>query len=248
MARCVLVAELASSHGGNVALAEDMIKAAADAGADLVKAQTYSLARLRRSDPQYDWLVQSALDKSAHCKLMDVAARCGIEFFSTPFCADSLAMLRELGLRRFKVASSESGNTWWNAGYTENWIISWPWGHKGDAFTAASYTRGNLTTFNAECFTHLAAIPLYPTPLEAVGRAALLDGWSCHCVGLAACQRAIALGAKMLEVHFTLPDTAARQKPWDKTPADIRALRQFAEDCETMHSGVNETFRTRWTA
>jgi N,N'-diacetyllegionaminate synthase len=232
--RALIVAELATAHGGDIELAADMIRAAADAGADLVKLQSYSLARLNPADAQREWLIQSHLDESAHVRLLEVGQQCGVEIFSTPFDADSLAMLRRLGLTRFKVASSESGNDWWLPAKGETWIVSWPWGGG----------RRDVTRINGY---DLTAIPLYPTPLEAVGRATLLDGWSDHTVGLSACYWALAQGIQMLEVHLALAGRS-RVMPFDKSPAEIRALRQFAEDVCTMKTGVSQRFRDRWSA
>jgi N,N'-diacetyllegionaminate synthase len=111
--RAEIIAELSTNHGGDVALASDMILAAAAAGADTVKIQTYSLDRLNPKDPQADWLRQAHLDRAAHETLIQVAKDAGVQFLSTPFDADSLAMLRELGLKRFKIASSEARAGWW---------------------------------------------------------------------------------------------------------------------------------------
>ena len=232
--RCQIVAELATSHGGDIAVAEDMIRAAADAGADLVKLQTYSLERLNPRDPQAAWLRQSHLDEGRHAHLLGVAQRAGIELFSTPFDADSLAMLRRLGLKRFKVASSESGNDWWMPQNGEHWIVSYPWGN----------TLGCPDHLTSTDFLQLTAIPLYPTPLECVDRARLLDGWSDHCEGIAACLWAIAQGAQMIEVHFWHGES--RHLSFDKSTEQVRQIRRFAEDCETMKSGVSQRFRDRW--
>lgn len=231
--RTQIVAELATGHGGDVALAADMIRAAADAGADLVKIQSYSLERLNPRDPQVTWLTQSHLGVHAHETLIQVATDAGVELFSTPFDNPSLGMLRSLKIRRIKIASSESANLWWSPEVGERWIVSHPWGKVP-----------SMTHING---LNLTAIPLYPTPLESVGCAALLDGWSDHCEGITACQRAIVMGAKMIEVHLTLPGRS-REKPWDKSPAQIRELRQFAEQMETIHSGVAQVYRDRWTA
>jgi N,N'-diacetyllegionaminate synthase len=232
--RTILVAELATSHGGDVSLAEDMIKAAADAGCDLVKLQTYSLARLKADDPQAGWLRKSYLDEAAHERLLRAGEEFGIEVFSTPFCTDSLAFLRhKLGLKRFKVASSESANGWYFPQMHEQWIISYPWGFIPDG-TPRKHTA-------------LTAIPLYPTPLECVAAAQPLDGWSDHCEGIAACQWAIAQGAKMVEFHLCLPGRS-RVKPWDKSPQQARQLREFADQVCTMTSGVSTIYRERWTA
>lgn len=237
-----IIAECATGHGGDLDIAADMVRAAADSGADWVKFQTYDLAKLHPADPQAAWLTQAHLDKAAHERLMRVAAQAGIKFLSTPFDAGSLRMLHSLGLRTFKIASSESENEWWRLNaedFQAEWLVSWPWGMKDWPDTAST-----VFDWRPRIKAHLTAIPMYPTPLEVVGRATLLDGWSDHCEGIAACQWAIAQGAKMVEVHLTIP--GARCKPWDKRPHEIEQLRLFADACETMRSGVGRVFRERW--
>jgi N,N'-diacetyllegionaminate synthase len=212
-----------------------MIHAAADAGVSTVKIQSYSKDRINLRDSQRDWLRKAHLDEQAHRVLMGCAQDAKVQFLSTPFDRESLQMLRDLGLTRFKIASSESGNRWYAFRGEEQWLVSHPWGE---------YARER---FPSAGVLHLTAIPLYPTPLEVVGRAPMLDGWSDHCEGLSACYRAIALGATVLEVHMKLPGFG-REMPWDKSPADIRQLRQFADDVQTMQTGVAQRFRERWTA
>ncbi len=232
----ILIAELSTNHGGDVDLACDMVRQAAEAGATYAKIQSYSLARLNPADPQKDWLTQAHLDEDAHVRIMAACAEAGIKFLSTPFDADSLKMLRSLGVREFKIASSESGNGWWSLSQQagERWFISYPWGIAPSNIIAG---RDSLT-----------AIPLYPTPLEAVCRAPLLGGWSDHTVGIRACQWAIANGARVIEVHMRDTLKRGRVSVWDKHPQDIMALRAFADDVETMTSGVATRFRNRWSA
>lgn len=227
-----IIAEISTNHGGDVDLACDMVKAAADAGADYAKIQSYSLERLNPTDPQRDWLTQAHLDEAAHERIFQACRDAGIKPLSTPFDADSLQMLRRLGLREFKIASSESGNSWWVGRDGEHWFISYPWG-----------LAPLLGPVGA---TLLTAIPLYPTPLEVVGRASMLNGWSDHTEGLAACQRAMVHGASVLEVHMHDAMKRGRVCAWDKSPAQIRQLRDFADDCLTMTSGVATKFRNRW--
>lgn len=236
MARSKIIAELASSHGGDVDIAADMIRAAADAGADYAKLQTYSLAKLNPADPQYAKLKQAHLDKAAHEKLLTVGQQVGIQVFSTPFDSESLQLLRDLGLTTFKIASSESGNGWFEVKKTEHWFISWPWGRKPQVMEA-SYAN----------LTHMTAIPLYPTPLECVMMARLLDGYSDHGEGLTACQWAIAHGIKALEVHLCLPGKS-RVTQFDKTPQNIKELRDFCDKIATIRSGISTQFRERWSA
>lgn len=233
--RAQIIAELATAHGGDLDVAADLIRAAADAGADWAKIQTYSLDKLNPADPQYAWLRQAHLDRAAHERLLTVCQQVGIRFLSTPMDAASLQLLRELGLTTFKIASSESGNRWWVPQRHEQWFVSYPWGRCLDNMTCGGLHYA------------LTAIPLYPTPLECVGQATLLDGWSCHCEGLSACQWAIAHGAQVLEAHLCLPGKS-RVTKFDKTPESFRLLRRFADDCQTMRSGVATRFRERWGA
>lgn len=232
LSRCLLIAELATGHGGDLAVATDMIAAAADSGCDLVKLQTYSLSKLNPNDPQRDWLTRAHLDEDSHVELLEAGERYGIEVFSTPFDTESLAMLRALGLTRFKVASSEAARGWWQPHFDEQWLVSYPWG-KGEP--------------DEREWVSLTAIPLYPTPLECVGAATLLDGWSDHGTGIAACQWAVASGATVLEAHFTL-GSRSRQTAFDKTPGQFRQLRDFADSVATIASGVATQFRERWAA
>src|ERR1044071_9041751 len=97
----IIIAECATAHGGDLGLAEEMISAAAAAGADYVKFQTYDLDKLNPDDPQAEWLRKAHLTRKAHERLMDVAQSHNLKFLSTPFDAGSLTMLRKLGLREF---------------------------------------------------------------------------------------------------------------------------------------------------
>ena len=223
-----LIAELATAHGGDVDLACDMVAPAAEAGAHTVKIQSYTLARLNPNDPQAAWLTKAYLDEAAHVRIMQACAHHNVQFLSTPFDAEALGMLRHLGVERFKIASTQSDETWWS-GSGLAIIASRPWG------------RGRICGV-----TNLTAIPLYPTPLECVGLVPVLEGWSDHCVGIQACQYAMARGARVVEAHLWIQ--RSRHMPWDKSPAEFAELRRFADAVETMTTGVATHFRERWTA
>jgi sialic acid synthase SpsE len=227
--RTKLIAELATSHGGDLQVAEAMIRAAAEAGCDAVKIQHYG--RVNPKDPQAAWLEGARLTSLAIKYLRALAERQGLLFMATPFDAQSLIDLRGAGVTAFKIASSESQSHWWQPGEREQWFVSLPWG-------IGEHRSGAVM---------LTAVPLYPTPLECVSRAPLLDGWSDHTVGLSACQYLIAHGAEWIEAHLTLPGQS-RQMAWDKTPAQFAELRQYAEAVATMTSGVNQMFKERFTA
>ena len=224
-----IIAELATGHGGDVDLACDMVAAAAEAGAHTVKIQSYTLARLNLTDPQAAWLTKAHFDEAAHRRVMAACQARGVRFLSTPFDVDALGMLLGFGVGRVKIASTQSDDTWWS-GNGLAIIASRPWGSERVPFVR------NLT-----------AIPLYPTPLEAVRAAPLLDGWSDHTIGTAACKHMISKGARIIEAHFCLPGRS-RQMPWDKTPEQFREIRDWADTVETMTTGVATHFRERWTA
>lgn len=237
--RCIICAEAATGHGGDISIAKDLASAAADAGADFIKYQSYQVERINPKDPQADWLRKAYLGRAAHEALMAHCESRHIKFLSTPFDPDSLQMLRDLGLKTFKMASSESHAKWWDPRVDECWFVSYPWG--------LGWARNGGQTAPVSLF-NLTAIPLYPTPLEAVGRATLLDGWSDHGQGLDTCFWAIARGVKVLEAHITLGNGRGRQMPFDRTPQEFARLREFADNCATITSGVATKFSERWKA
>jgi sialic acid synthase SpsE len=234
--RTKICAELGTAHHGQIDVALAMIKAAAESGCDAVKVQHYGAVNPK--DPQAQWLDESRLHTSAIIALRVEAAMLGMEFWVTPFDKDTLEELPDVD--RIKIASSESHNDWWRDVDIVPLVVSWPWGRKVSADEPWP-----------DDMIHLCAIPLYPTPIECVlmvrGWMKETDGWSDHTVGLSACLQAISHGSKWLEVHLKLPGIT-RERDWEKTPNDFRALRQFADDVETMRSGVGQVFRDRWNA
>lgn len=229
-----LIAELATAHGGDVDLACDMVKAAADAGAHTVKIQSYTLQHLNKKDPQHAWLAQSVLDEKAHERIIKACAAAKVGFLSTPFDRESFEMLRHRFQQyRMKVASTQR---LWGVGVGRPVVLlkSWPWGQRPDHSEAQRWDA-------------LTAIPLYPTPIECVNVAPLLDGWSDHTVGTAVCKHMISKGAKIIEAHFCLPNRS-RVMAFDKTPEQLREIRDWADTVETLNTGVSQTFRERWNA
>jgi sialic acid synthase SpsE len=214
-----------------------MIYHAADAGAHTVKFQHYTLARLNKADPQREWLEQSHLDERATERLMKTCQRAGVQFLSTPFDYDAYKMLTENGCVRFKAAStgyifSERGT----------WIKSWPWGRM-DTRRDLNKRGGQFDGTEAD----LTTIPLYPAPLEAISAVPLLDGWSDHTVGIAACQHMLSKGARIIEAHFCLPGKS-RQMSWDKDPKMFQEIRDWSDSVQTMSTGIATHFRERWRA
>lgn len=229
----MLIGELATNHGGNLDTARRLIDYAVAGGATHIKTQAYQPASLNPKDPQFGWLRQAALTEDQHLELLEHCRQVGVPYFASVFDVASLTMLRRLGMDTFKLASSEAASNWWEPAPDETWYVSLPWG-VGDGRRAPCCR-----------VIHLAAIPLYPTPLEVIGKARLCGGWSDHVVGLAGCFYAIAHGASVVEVHVSLPGEG-RQCPWDKTQEHLKQIRAWMNDCETIRSGVSQTFRDRW--
>lgn len=236
-----LIAELATNHGGDVDLMREMVEYALAGGATMIKGQAYLREAINPNDPQAAWLAQSCLKLGAHQELFEWCAALGVTYFVSVFEPKTLEILRDLTtpMRTFKIASSEAASTWWEPKADERWIVSIPWGAWGETFPRENWRSDTMTM--------LAAIPLYPTPLEAVGRVNFDNGmgWSDHCVGLAGCQYAIAHGARTVEVHVSIPGKG-RNCVFDKTQEDLKRLREWLEQCETITSGVSQTFRERW--
>lgn len=250
-----IIAEAGVNHNGDVAMAEKMIDIAAEAGADAVKFQTFKASRLAARDAikakyqkvstnigesQYDMLKRLELDLPSHRRLMERCRKRGIEFVSSPFDAQSARDLAALGLRLLKVPSGE--------------VINIPYlrvvGSLGipvvmsTGMTIMEEVRAGMNALiegglSCENLTILHCNTEYPTPFEDVNLLAMISmarelgvrvGYSDHTTGLAIPVAAVALGARMLEKHFTLdktlpgPDHAASLEPSELT-AMVNAVR-----------------------
>lgn len=227
-----LIAELATNHGGDVALAKKMIDYAVAGGAHTVKTQAYRPESVNPSDPQAQWLRESALSVEAHHELQAHAKAQGADYFVSVFDSESIHDLKYV-TTRFKVASTEAHSSWWTwakgaAGLS--FVVSYPW--EAPRLELANHT-------------HLVTVPVYPTPVEVLPRVRWGTGWSDHCVGISACVYAAAHGATTIEVHVSIPGEG-RNCVWDKTQEDLKRIREWMEECQVMRTGVSKTFRQRW--
>ncbi len=235
----LVIAEVGVNHNGDVDLAHRLIDAAATAGADVVKFQTF--------DPQ---LVVSATGRTARYQLqstgqrtqqemlaalslpmdawVDLAEHCRqleVEFLSTAFDWQSLEMLLQIGLRRIKIPSGEIDNVRFIARASEcglPLVISTGMSDWGDVDLAVAAST------SAPDITLLHCVSLYPTPPELTNLAVIPSmrdryhlpiGWSDHTPGTQAAVIAVALGATVIEKHITLdrsmpgPDHLASSDP-----------------------------------
>lgn len=250
-APCFVIAEAGVNHNGDVALAERLIDAAADAGADAVKFQTFTPARLVSSSAdkaayqkettgggsQKEMLEALALPQSAWAGLQEYARRRGILFFSTPFDEESADLLVELGVPALKIGSGE---------LTNHLLLS----HVAKAGVPVLLSTGMSTMDEVRAgveVTRAQGAPLalfhcvssYPASaadcnLRAMARLReeLLCpvGFSDHSLGDTVAIAAVAMGAELFEKHLTLdramtgPDHRASLEP-AAFASLVRALR-----------------------
>ncbi len=222
---CFVIAEAGVNHNGDVALAEQLIDAAADAHADAVKFQTFVPERLVSSSAekaayqkettgggsQQEMLAKLALPRSAWARLKAHAERRGVMFFSTPFDEESADLLVRLGVPALKIGSGE---------LTNHLLLS----HVAKAGLPLLLSTGMATLEEVKAGVDVArsagapvavfhCVSSYPaepkdcnlrameTLREALGCAV---GFSDHTLGLAVPTAAVAIGAELLEKHLTL--------------------------------------------
>lgn len=242
--KTLIIAEAGVNHNGDLELARQLIDVAAEAGADLVKFQTFRADRLatRTADraayqalntgleeTQYDMLKRLELSPQAHLELVRHCARRQIGFFSTAFDLESVDFLVSLGQTLFKVPSGE--------------ITNYPYlRHIGRLKKSVILSTGMATLSEIEAaidvlehagtprsdMTVLHCTTSYPTVMTDVNLRAMQSiktafgvqvGYSDHTVGIEVAVAAVALGATIIEKHFTLdrnlpgPDHKASLEP-----------------------------------
>jgi N-acetylneuraminate synthase/N,N'-diacetyllegionaminate synthase len=235
-----VVAEIGVNHEGDVAVAEALVRAAAQAGADAVKLQTYTPERFASaSDPaRLARVARFRLDEAAHRHLAEVARGCGISLFSTAVTEDVVGFLADLG-PAVKVASGDvdfeilvraaarSGKpvilSTGNAALEEiDRAVDW---------CASEIGRDRLP----ERLALLHCVSAYPAPIEQANvrtvpflkaRYGLTTGYSNHVLESEAVLAAVALGAQIVEVHFTDRKSGRefRDHALSFEPAELAAL------------------------
>ena len=244
--KTLIIAEAGVNHNGNLQMAKQLVDAAAGSGADLVKFQTFKAEKIASklakkaiyqarneggndTDSQQEMLRRLELSEADHATLFSHCAERGIDFFSTGFDLQSLDFLNGLGFEQFKVPSGEITNLPYLrrlASYGKHLILSTGMASMGDieaaieAIETAGLPRENITVLH--CTTE------YPAPLEEVNLRAMTTigqafgvsvGYSDHTLGIEVSLAAVALGATVIEKHFTLdrtlpgPDHAASLEP-----------------------------------
>jgi N,N'-diacetyllegionaminate synthase len=227
--RTLIIAEAGVNHNGDIEMAKALIDAAADAGADIVKFQTFVAERLvtgvaRKADyqvtntgsseSQYQMLKRLELTSQMHDELIEHSARRGIEFFSTAFDLQSLDYLMSLGMKRIKIPSGEITNLPYLrriGGFTKQVILSTGMSNLGDIEAALDVLEQAGTPRSQIVVLHCNTE--YPAPMNEVNLKAMQSiakafgvrvGFSDHTEGVEVAIAAVALGACVIEKHLTL--------------------------------------------
>lgn len=239
-----IIAEAGVNHNGSIQLAYQLINAAKDAGADAVKFQTFKADTLvskkadkaeyqkqstNPSESQYEMIKKLELSVDDHKNLIDYCNKINIQFLSSPFDLDSIDLLNKLGLEIFKIPSGEIINLPYlrKIGKLNKYVIlSTGMADLGEIENALDVLTENGTDKNK--ITVLHCNTEYPTPFEDVNLIAMLTiknafnvkvGYSDHTKGIEVPIAAVALGAEVIEKHFTLdrnmqgPDHKASLEP-----------------------------------
>jgi N,N'-diacetyllegionaminate synthase len=245
MNKTFVIAEAGVNHNGSLEMAFQLIDVAVAAGADAVKFQTFTAEKvIAINAPKADYQKESTgsdesqlemvkkleLDEPAHIQLYQYCRHKGIQFLSTPFDLESIDLLNRLGLEIFKIPSGEIANLPYlrkMAALRKRLILSTGMANLGeiedalDLLTESGTPLGNITVLH--CNTE------YPTPFEDVNLRAMQTirnafpgitiGYSDHTNGIEVPIAAVAMGASVIEKHFTLdrnlpgPDHRASLEP-----------------------------------
>lgn len=240
----LIIAEAGVNHNGDLRTAFEMIDVAANAGADVVKFQTFSSEKLVTSfaekadyqilnnsqgHSQLEMLKKLELSKSDHLELKNYCQYKNIEFLSTAFDLESIDFLAELGQNRFKIPSGEITNLQYLrmiSKQNKQILLSTGMSDMEDIVNALNVIENSDNGLS--CTTILHCTSQYPTPMEDVNLRAMLNiaetfklpvGYSDHTLGTEVAVAAVALGATVIEKHFTLsremlgPDHKASLEP-----------------------------------
>jgi N,N'-diacetyllegionaminate synthase len=254
-----IIAEAGVNHNGNIDIARKMIEVAASSGADFIKFQTYKTEKLVTATApkaayqeiqtgseggQYGMLKKLELDEQAHILLMDHARKHQIRMISTPFDEESAEMLNRLNVELFKVGSGDLTNVLLLrqvARYQKPVILSTGMADLIEIAKALEIIE--KAGLPKSMVTLLHANTDYPTPYTDVNLRAMQTlalefgvavGYSDHTAGIEVPVAAVALGATVIEKHFTLdrtmegPDHKASLEPAELN-AMVRSIRNIEQ-------------------
>ena len=255
--KVLIVAEAGVNHNGSLETAKQLVDAAVEAGADMVKFQTFSADQLvttsapkanyqnqatDSAETQHTMIHKLELSREMHEELIEYCQQQGIDFFSSGFDTQSIDLLVELGQVRFKIPSGEITNLpylRYVGHYGKPVILSTGMANLGEIEAALEVLEISGTL--RKQITVLHCNTEYPTSMVDVNLRAMLSirnafgvevGYSDHTLGIEVPIAAVALGATVIEKHFTMdrslpgPDHQASLEP-DELKAMVHAIRNI---------------------
>ncbi len=250
---CFIISEAGVNHNGDIALAKKLIDAAVEAGADAVKFQTFKAEKIvtptaekaeyqktatGTAESQYEMIKKLELSDDDFWELSEYANKSGIIFLSTPFDEESVDLLDHIRVPAFKIPSGEITNfplLKKIARKSKPIILSTGMGTLGEVEETLNY----LKKHGAEEIVLLHCTTSYPAPVKSVNLRAMETlrcafqvpvGYSDHTEGITIPIAAAAMGACVIEKHFTLdrtlpgPDHKASLEP-QELAAMVKAVR-----------------------
>ena len=244
--KTLIIAEAGVNHNGSLKLAKKLIDVAASAGADIVKFQSFKVEKLltklapkaeyqsknsKKKESNYEMIKNLELSYKDHQILISYCNKKSIEFLSSPFDIESINLLIKLKVKRIKIPSGEINNFQYLktiSKFKGKIILSTGMSTFKEVSEALKYLYKNGV--KKQQLTLLHCNSSYPTPFEDVNLNVLLEmknkfkieiGYSDHSLGIEIPIAAVALGASIIEKHFTLsnnykgPDHKASLLPQD---------------------------------
>lgn len=264
MNKPLIIAELGWSHGGNKNIAKEMIQAAAENGADFVKFQTWSEDKLRSGpwdhDGRREIYKQAQLSESDHEFYKNECERFNVKFLTSCFYHNDLSFIKKVSPYAVKIPSTECSNSV---------LVSSAIGLFDTVFlsTGASLPEEVEKWASLSNVIPMHCVASYPCPAGSVNLPRLKwlstlnsrFGYSGHYFGIEDAVAAVALGACVIEKHFTIDrNLPGRDNKFSLLPNDLQELRYMVDEIWLMNQdkGVNfqdceremrEIYRGRWS-
>lgn len=228
--RTYIIAEVGVNHNGSVDIAKKLIEEAKNCGADCVKFQTFKASQIvtktspkatyqlevtDKAESQFNMLKKLELDFKAYEELISYCKELDIDFLSTPYNFQDISFLEQFDLKGYKVASGQLTELPFLkalAKTNKTIILSTGMGTLSNVFDAVEVIReeGNNDIIVLQCTTN------YPSKIQDANILAMKSireacgvrvGYSDHVTNNYACLASVALGAEIVEKHFTLDKT-----------------------------------------
>jgi len=271
MKKAFIIAEAGVNHNGSFELAKKLVDAAKNAGADAVKFQTFKSENLvsrkaekadyqkknsGSNESQLEMLKKLELDYDSFLKLADYCKFKGIAFMSTAFDNESIQFLSNIEMPYWKIPSGEITNLPYLkkiGAFNKPVLLSTGMADLGEVEDAIQVLTNSGLDYNK--ITVLHCTTEYPAPIEEVNLLAMKSmgkafnlryGYSDHTEGVAIPIAAVALGAEVIEKHFTLdkgmegPDHKASLEP-DELAEMVNSIRIIEK---AMGDGVKRVTKT----